>query len=121
MGERRRGSPYARGTAVGAVLLDPDDRLEQARKHPLAVHPRQCQGDLGLHETKLHPQVVTIPAGLECQVSLATSQDVQGGRQLDLTPFADVAADQVVEEIEDLRRQDVHPEEAEIISRAETG
>src|SRR5215208_1740605 len=79
----RLGSRRCPSGARGAeVLLDPHDRLEQPGEHPLAVDPRQGQGDLGLDEPVLDPEVVPGPAGLERQVLLASRQRVQRGGEL---------------------------------------
>ncbi len=58
---RRAIGPRSAGRSaphVAAVLLDPDDRLEQPGEHPLAVDAGQGQGDLGLDDAELDAQVV---------------------------------------------------------------
>ena len=69
----------------------------------------------------LTPRLKRDPAGLQRQISLATGQGIHRGGELDRAQLADVAADQVVEQLEDRRRQQVHAEEAEEMPRAEAG
>ena len=105
----------------GAALLDPDDRLQEQGEDALAVGAGEGQGDLGLDHAELDPEVEPRPPRLQRQVSLATGQGVQGRGELDRAQLADVAADQVVEQLEDRGRQHVHAEEAEVMPRAEAG
>ena len=67
------------------------------------------------------PRLCRAPLGLQGQVALAAGQLVQGGRELDRAQLAAVAGDQLAEQVEDGGRQDVHPEEAEVMPRAEPG
>ena len=48
-------------------------------------------------------------------------QCIERRRELDLAQLADVLADQLVEQVEDDRRQHVHAEEAEVVARAQAG
>src|SRR5205823_4676062 len=89
------------GGRLTAVLLDPDDGFEQSGEHPLAVHARQRQRDLGLDAAELHSEVMPRPPRLDRQIFFSPRQDVQGGRQLDLPRLADVASHQVIEQVED--------------------
>src|SRR5262249_4792822 len=103
------------------ALIDPHDRLEEPREHPLAVDASQSQGNLGLDDSELDAEVMPRAAGFERQVLLAASQGIQGGCELDTPALAYVAPDQIVQQVEHRGCQDVHPEEAEVMPRAESG
>src|SRR5207244_2485972 len=81
------------------ILLNPDDRLQQGREHPLAIDAGQGQGDLGLDDAVTDAQVMPGPAVLQGQVFLAAGQGVQRGGELDRPALADVAADEVLQQV----------------------
>ena len=69
----------------------------------------------------LTPRLCRAPGSRAPGIFSRRASSVQGGRQLDLARLADVAPDQVVEQVEDGGREHVHAEEAEVMPRAEAG
>ena len=101
-------------------MLDPDHRFEQERQDLFPVDAAQGQGDLGLDDAELHSQVKAGAASFQGKIPLFSRERVQGRRELDLAQLANVLADELIEQVEDERREHVHAEKAQIVARAQT-
>src|SRR4051812_36083154 len=98
-----------------------NDRRKEQGEDAVAVGSGEGQGDLSLDHAELDPEIEPRTPRLQREVALATGQRVEGRCELEGPQLADLAADEVIEQFEDGRREQMHAEEAEVMPGAESG
>src|SRR5512142_1517400 len=95
----------------------PDDR----REHLIPRRRVERERDLRLDVAVGHAHVVAVAERLVGEIALALAQERLGARELELAALADAVPNEVLEAIEDPRREDLHSEEAEVLAAPEPG